>query len=51
MVLDHDDDGPLVDGEKSVCVPVLALAERIDEAELAPEALRRAASGSGAARS
>ncbi len=39
MVLDHHDDRPLVDGEESVCVPVLAFAERVDEAELAPEAL------------
>ena len=36
MVLDHHDDGPLVDGEKSIRVPVLTLAERIDEPELAP---------------
>ena len=37
MVLDHDDDRALVDGEEGVGVPVSALAERIDEAELAPE--------------
>src|SRR5215510_10608904 len=39
MVLEHYDDRPLVDGEKSICVPLLALAERVDEAELAPQPL------------
>src|SRR5688572_26559518 len=39
MVLEHYDDRPLVDGEKSICVPLLALAERVDEAELSPQPL------------
>src|SRR5688500_12185779 len=39
MVLDHYDDRPLVDGEKSICVPLLALAECVDEAELSPQPL------------
>jgi hypothetical protein len=38
MILDHHDDRSLVDREKRIGVPVLALAERVDEAELAPEA-------------
>src|SRR5262245_61485233 len=39
MVLQHYDDRPLVDGEESICVPLLAFAERVDEAELAPQPL------------
>ncbi len=37
MVFHHDDDGPSIDGQKSICVPVLAFAEGIDEAEMAPD--------------
>ena len=39
VVLDHDDDRALVDGEVGVRDPVLAFAERVLEAVLAPDAI------------
>ena len=39
MVLDHDDDRPLVDGEIAIRCPVLLLAEGIIESVRAPELL------------
>ena len=39
MVLDHDDDRPLVDGEIALRGPVLLLAEGIKESVRAPEPL------------
>ena len=36
VVLDHDDDRPLADREVAVGVPVILLAETVDEAEPSP---------------
>ena len=49
MVLDHDDDRPLVDGQEGVGVPVALLAEGIDESVRAPRSARRARRGNAAA--
>src|SRR6516225_4216632 len=37
VVLDHDDDRALIDGEMRLRIPILALAEGIDEAVIAPK--------------
>ena len=48
VILDHDDDRSLIDGQEGVGIPVAALAEGIHEAVASPDLVAVAPSGNAA---